>query len=419
MVVKMATRPQVMSGTSFSAPESSADKVNMATLNQPFVGKSKETQRLVRLIEIGFDTKNVPVIWGPPGVGKTAIIHSIVEKRKMLMRVIIGSTMDPTDVAGLPILRTLPNGESVTSYALPEWFVEVRDYAMENPEGAVVFIEEITTAPPPVQAALLTFIQDRRIGKTTLPDNVLILVAGNPPSQAADGNLLAPPTANRMVHYDYEPSIKDWYEGMTVAWNKSVGEREKQMRSYIVGFLTEHTDVINRCPEDPEEAGQAWPSMRSWDNAARMLGQVGANGGDKAENERLAHLIVNAAVGREVGDDFMSWMKKLSLPRYEAVMANPETVNWASLRGDVLHMTLSTVVQNVTIENFDDSMVVFETAKKAKKDDIVAGLILSFKRKIAEQYAAEGLDTKPLATKFARLGVKIIGEMHKKATATK
>jgi hypothetical protein len=386
------------------------EAVEPINLNEPFVGKSETTKRLVKLIEIGFDTKNVPVIWGPPGVGKTAIIHSIIEKRKMLMRVLIGSTMDPTDVAGLPVLRTLQDGSSVTAFALPEWFVEVRDYALAHPEsGSVIFLEEITTATPPVQAALLTFIQDRRIGKTVLPDNVLIVVAGNPPSQAADGNLLAPPTANRFVHYDYVPSNEDWFEGMNAAWNKTVGEHERLMRSYVVGFLTERTDIINACPEDPEEAGQAWPSMRSWDNAARMLGQT--------KDEKLASILVKAAVGDKAGADFMEWMSKLSLPRYEAVMAEPEKINWASLRGDVLHMTLATVVQNVTVDNFNASVRVFEAAKKANKDDIVAGLILSFKRKAAEAYEEAGLDTKKLAAVFARLAVKIMGELHKKATA--
>lgn len=403
-----------------TSAETIAEAESAIRLNEPFIGKSKETQRLVRLIEIGFDTKNVPVIWGPPGVGKTAIINGIIEKRRMLMRTIIGSTMDPTDVAGLPVLKTLPNGESVTSYALPEWFVEIRDYALAHPEGGVIFIDEITTASPPVQAALLTFIQDRRIGKTMLPENVLIIVAGNPPSQAADGNLLAPPTANRMIHFEHEPSVQDWFEGMTSAWNKTVGAQELRMRGYVVGFLREHTEIINNCPDDPEEAGQAWPSMRSWDNAARMLGQVQPAGGNReARNEAnsLSSLIVKGAVGQKAGEEFMNWMKALSLPRYETVMADPESINWPSLRGDVLHMTLSTVVQNVTMENFEASLKVFETSKKARKDDIVAGLILAFKRKIAAEYVKAGMDTRPLAKTFAKLSVLILGELHRRATA--
>jgi hypothetical protein len=149
--------------------------------------------------------------------------------------------------------------------------------------------------------------------------------------------------------------------------------------------------------------------MRSWDNAARMLGQT--------TDEKLAKVLVVAAVGQKAGEDFMEWMNKLTLPRYESVMAEPEKINWASLRGDVLHMTLATVIQNVTVDNFDASVKVFEAAKKAKKDDIVAGLILSFKRKIAEEYEREGLDTKKLAPVIARLGVKILGELHKRANA--
>lgn len=413
MAVKLAERSL--------APSTEGSEGQLINLSEPYVGKSEDTQRLVKLVEISIDTKNVPVLWGPPGIGKTALIEAIVQRRGMMMRTIIGSTMDPTDVAGLPLLKTLPNGESVTAYALPEWFVEVREFALANPQGSVVFIDEITTATPPVQAALLTFIQDRRIGKTKLPDNVLIIVAGNPPSLAADGNQLAPPTANRMIHVNHEPNKPDFFEGMSVAWNKPVSQREKLMRNYIVGFLRENNEFINNCPEDVEKAGQAWPSMRSWDNAARMLGRVEpANGaGRKAASEAktLSKEIVVGAVGEDAGLEFMRWMEKLSLPRYESVMANPEGVDWASLRGDVLHMTLANVIQNVTVENLNESMAVFNAAKGAKKDDIVGGLILSFKRKAAEEYEKAGLDTKPLAREFARLAVKTIGDLHKRATA--
>lgn len=388
-----------------------------ADVHKPYIGKSIETKRLVRFIEIGFDTKNVPVLWGPPGVGKTAIIHSIVARRNMFMRIIIGSTMDPTDVAGMPVIITRPDGNTMTTMALPEWFLEVNDYALAHPEGAVIFIEEITTAPPPVQAALLTFIQDRRIGKHVLPDNVLIIVAGNPPEQAADGNLLAAPTANRLAHFDYKPSIPDWLKGMSLAWNKEVSETEQMFRGFVVGFLTENTKLINACPEDADEAGKAWPSMRSWDNAARMLGQV--NESSVTENKMLAKTIVYACVGESTGKLFMSWMNDLKLPDYHQVMDNPDSIGWRTLRGDELLMTLSTVIQNISAENFEASVKVFYSAKSAGKDDILSGLIIDMKKKTVEVYKAAGMELDSLPKKFTTLSLHILGDMYKKSKAVK
>lgn len=371
-----------------------------------FIGESKETQKYLDFIEIAFESKTVPLLWGAPGVGKTKLINAIVKKRGMLLRTLIGSTMDPSDVAGLPVLSKQDDGTIITEFTKPYWFYEVEQYARTHKQGAAIYIDEITTASPPVQAALLTFVQDRRIGKFFLPDNVLIIAAGNPPEVAPDGWQLSAPTANRYAHIKYEPSIPDWFKGMKLGWNEPMSEAEKSMRGYIVGFLTENRHLINNMPSDPEEAGKAWPSMRTWDDAARMLG--------RAKNIEMGSFIVESTVGKDAGKEYIAWLKSLSIPSYESVMSNPNGVPWKSLRSDELYMVLSIVVDNVSLTNQEQTYNVFKAAKTAKKDDVVSTLIAPLHQNVKKQYEKAGMELpKEVKLESTRLALFILGDLHK------
>jgi len=384
------------------------DRLEQAVIDVdgPFVGFSSVTKKYMNFIEIALDTRITPVLWAGPGVGKTALINAIMRKRNMLMRTLIGSTMDPTDVAGLPVLTKLDDGVTVTAFTMPDWFHEVNEYARAHPEsGACVFIDEITTATPPVQAALLTFIQDRRIGKFFLEKNVLIIAAGNPPSQAADGWQLAPPTANRLAHLDFVPSVSDWFAGMKVNWNNPMSEAEKKHRGYIVGFLTENKHLINNIPDDPDKAGRAWPSMRQWDNVARMLGQV------TEKTKSMAPMIVKSCVGDEAGKEYIKWLEDLKLPNYEALMYNPNAIPWNTFRGDSLFMSLNLIINNVTVDNIEQSIQVFLAARSANKNDIVGSLIPSLQKESFNVLRAEELSPLPWRRNFAELSLAVLGEM--------
>lgn len=348
-----------------------------------FIGTSKHTQQYVELIEIALDSQTIPLLWGAPGVGKTALINAIAEKRGMLIRTLIGSTMDPTDVAGLPIITTTPEGQPTTEFALPEWFKEIDTYARTNPQGAILFIDEITTTTPPVQAALLTFIQDRRIGKNYLPKNILIIAAGNPPNQAADGWQLAPPTANRFTHINYTPSIEDWYDGMLTNWGNPTSPKEQQVRNTVVAFLRINRELINKIPDDPEEASGAWPSMRQWDNTARMLG--------KAKNTNVAELIVRGSVGEEGSREYFTWLKHVAaLPDPNQTLQNPHSVPWEQLRADELHLTLISVVELLNQTNYDTVEEALKVAKtKSGKKDVIATVVQLFLKRAKQAHGTD------------------------------
>ncbi len=126
----------------------------------------------------------IPVLaWGPPGVGKTATITAVAEALGLPVEVVIASVREPSDFAGLPVIR-----DDGVRMEPPAW---ARRLAAAG--RGIVFFDEVSTAPPAVQAALLRVVLDRVVGDLALPSGVAIVAAANPPEQAAGGWDLSPP----------------------------------------------------------------------------------------------------------------------------------------------------------------------------------------------------------------------------------
>src|SRR5581483_1133846 len=111
----------------------------------------------------------------------------------MPCEVVIGSIREPTDFGGLPVV--VAGGVTL---APPSWALRL----VEAGHG-LLFLDELTTAPPAVQAAMLRVVLERVAGDVRLPAEVRVVAAANPPEEAADGWELAPPLANRLVHLDW------------------------------------------------------------------------------------------------------------------------------------------------------------------------------------------------------------------------
>src|SRR3954447_15669550 len=141
---------------------------------------------------------DLPVLlWGEPGIGKTAALTQLADALELPLTTVIASVHEPSDFAGLPVVGDDPARQGVPM-APPDWAVRL----VRTGHG-LLFLDELSTAPPAVQAALLRVVLERRIGALTLPPGVRIVAAANPRSSAADGWELSAPLANRFVHLQW------------------------------------------------------------------------------------------------------------------------------------------------------------------------------------------------------------------------
>ncbi|MCX8482907.1 MAG: AAA family ATPase, partial [Crocinitomicaceae bacterium] len=107
-------------------------------------------------------------LWGPPGIGKSDIIKQLGEELDAHVIDVRLSLWEPTDIKGIPYFDS---NTSKMVWAPPS---ELPDEAMSKKYKTIVlFMDEMNSAAPSVQAAAYQLILNRRVGTYKLPDNVV------------------------------------------------------------------------------------------------------------------------------------------------------------------------------------------------------------------------------------------------------
>jgi hypothetical protein len=265
---------------------------------------------------------------------------------------VIASIREPSDFAGLPIVNHAGgSGPARVDFAPPRWAV-----ALAAAGRGLAFFDEISTAPPAVQAALLRVVLERTVGDLALPDEVAVVAAANPPDQAADGWELSPPLANRFCHLDWPVDPRTVADGFAGGWVTPApptladgwARRVPVVRGRVAGFMTVRPALVLDVPDDPSGAGRAWPSPRTWDMVARLSAAAEAGGVD----DLTTSLLIRGCVGQGPGVEYITWLAEADLPDPEAVLADPDSFVLPA-RGDRAYAALSSVAAAVASDPGD------------------------------------------------------------------
>ncbi|GGQ07682.1 AAA family ATPase [Streptomyces roseolilacinus] len=320
-------------------------------------------------------TANQPVLlWGEPGIGKSAGIGQLAAGLGLPLETVIASVHEPSDFAGLPVVGDDPATTGVPM-APPDWAVR-----LARTGHGLLFFDELSSAPPAVQAALLRVVLERRVGSLPLPASVRVVAAANPPSSAADGWHLSPPLANRFVHLHWTHDPRTVARGLAGTWPESgvpVVDPAKapgavaRARGAVSAFLTARPGLVHHLPEDAESRGRAWPSPRTWEMALRLLATAYATGTGR---EALAAALTGA-VGEGAGIELLSYLEHLDLPDPDRVLADPDAFALPE-RGDrqlaFLIAVVSAVRSDPTRERWEAGWAVLAKAVEAGVPDVAA-----------------------------------------------
>ena len=297
---------------------------------------------------------NVPtVVWGDPGVGKTAKITAYARAWGFHTETVVGSIREASDFLGLPI-----EVDGEVRYSPPAFARRAADA-----DRALINFDELTTSAPSVSKAMLRIFQEREVGELPLPGTVALVAAANPPAVAVDGWELPPPIANRLMHLQWVFDADEWLTGVTTDFAHQVcpplaamlgpgdDAAKARVRGAVTAYLRAHRDQINALPRlerrgtgtsdtaavDPQKASGAWPSPRSWTNAMAAMEQL-----HDADDEAL-YLVAKGCVGEGAARSYLAWLASADLYDPEAVLADPGIVGWHGERPDRLFALLGSV----------------------------------------------------------------------------
>ena len=235
-------------------------------------------------INYAMNRKRPVFIWGPPGIGKSEIVDSITQERSGYMIDMRLALMEPTDLRGIPV----PNMNTGLMEWLPPADLPTQELA-DQFECVVLFLDEMNQAPQSVQAAAYQLILNRRLGNYRLPDNVLIVAAGNRESDRGVAYRMPSPLANRFVHLEMTTDFEDWQN-----WALT-----NDISAEVVGYVTANKmDLMNF---DPRTASRAFATPRSWTFVSQMLPQEG----EQISDSRL-HDLIAGTVGDGIATKFMA-----------------------------------------------------------------------------------------------------------------
>ena len=295
---------------------------------------------IVEALTIAVSARVPVILWGAPGTGKTSAVRALADAAGWPCETVIASIREPSDFAGLPVIdRTGP--QTAVEFAPPRWAQRLTDA-----DHGLLFLDEMTTAPPAVQAALLRVVLERTVGDLVLPHDVAVVAAANPPAQAADGWDLSPPLANRFCHLDWTVDTQTLARGLASGWPTTSTpsrspidpERLAAQRSWVAGFITVRPPLALDVPEDAAAGGRAWPSPRTWDMVAQLLTTADA----VAASPAARSLLVRGTVGDGPGLEYMTWLEEADLPDPEALLADPTSFALPE-RGDRAYAALTSV----------------------------------------------------------------------------
>ena len=333
-------------------------KETPVSTNMPVLSVEKTIRTLSRsyctVIGKGLSPKILPsvMLWGPPGVGKSQAVRQIgkdieAETGKQVVITDVRLLLfNPIDLRGIP---TANADKTLAIWLKPQIFQMNASDDVVN----ILFLDEISAAPQSVQAAAYQITLDRVVGEHKLPDNCIVIAAGNRVTDKSVSFKMPKALANRLLHIEVEGSFDSWR-----GWAEKAGINEK-----VLGFLSFRTDKLFGF--DPKNDDLAFATPRSWEMVSNLFNNV-------CDDVNLMYPMIAGLLGSALAVEFRSWCGLHSdLPDTERIFEGKPTLLPKSAD------TLYAVVASMS-----------EYAKDCKDDPIRIGNSLRYAERMPADYIA-------------------------------
>ena len=239
------------------------------------------------------------LIWGPPGIGKSEIPLQVAKERSIEtgepwryvdFRLLLMS--DPSDLKGLPYIK-----EGKVKFAPLEIFPT-------EGQGYLV-LEEISAAPPIVQAASYQLVLERRVGELQLGPGWRILATTNRYEDGALVHQIPTPLRNRFISIELEADLDSWKK-----W-----ARKNEVREEIIGFLNwEPASLLLVEQED-----RSFATPRSYYFLSKVW--------EKIKESPSRNEVIQGTIGKRAGAQFITFLDIIQkLPPIEEILDGKKNI---------------------------------------------------------------------------------------------
>jgi MoxR-like ATPase len=245
-----------------------------------------------------------PFLWGPPGVGKSAIVKGVAEEEGVGFIDLRLVQLDQVDLRGLPYLLDDKVNEGLREmhFAAPG--------GLPREGRGILFLDEFPQATSLVQNAASELVLDRRCGEYRLPDGWIVVAAGNRRQDRAATQELPSHLKNRFTHLEIDAKFADWEAWAQLPNATKCGPIEPR----LLAFLQSNQSRLNNFNPDTV----ASPTSRSWEFVSRILHTV--------KDKRARNALIGGAVGKGMQAEVMAFLSDSEdMPTMAQIIADPMT----------------------------------------------------------------------------------------------
>ena len=261
---------------------------------------------------------NIPAcLWGEPGTGKTARVLAYGLARALHTERWLLSRCEPIDLkpriydGGKVVVGEAPEIERLTTKA-----------------GGILFLDELNRAARETEGAALDKID-------APPAGVWVVAACNPPSRGQAARNLESAAANRFCHLDVSADPQAWANAQVGGWDtgganandlpipdaQAFQKGDSKARALMSAFIRRRSELLEKAPDNPVQAGKAWSSTRTWEYARRLHGVALALSLDSEDTRTL----IAGCVGEGPALEYLAFVADADLPDPETLLRDPKS----------------------------------------------------------------------------------------------
>lgn len=320
----------------------------------------KELERLVEMVLRKGSAAKPLLIWGAPGIGKTAIVNAVLKKVKgdgsrMLDFQLSMKEHDDFFLPSYNVTKTkavdLPKSYLPVWEDLDSMTDEERKAADEACGTGLLFLDELSRAKPQVQDVCLKLIGERKLGdKYKLGSGWSVIAASNRLEDDMDTQHdLSMALANRFRQVNYSPTCKSWRK-----WAETKG----YMNQHVLDWLEQNEKFFYYQDNDDTKI---FCTPRAWESACQALADESWTADEEGfDLLALPDDVIMASIQDNVGltaargfMDYVKLMRTINMDDLRKVLTDPDKAplpkkDGSTYKLDIIYIITTTIVSFLT-----------------------------------------------------------------------